>query len=64
VPATATSPAPTAGAAVAFAFGIPIALKDDALRHARAFIADLQHPGDREAAELLSLIDRALGGVR
>lgn len=57
------APALTAGAAVASAFGIPIALKDDALRHCRAFIAELQHPTDREAAELLSLIDRALGSV-
>lgn len=51
----------TAGDALASGYGIPVAVKDEALRHCRAFIADLQHPADPEVRELLGLIDRALG---
>lgn len=59
--APALAPMLTAADALASAYALPLAIKDTALRHARAFIADCQHPADREAGELLVEIDRALG---
>jgi hypothetical protein len=40
----------------------PAARQEAALRVARAFIADLQHPSDPEAAAVLAQIDGALEG--
>jgi len=53
----------TAGDAVRAAFGVDAQIErlTGALTKARNFIAELQHPADREAAELLGEIDRALG---
>lgn len=52
----------TAGDAVRAAFGVDAQIERlaGALTKARNFIAELQHPSDREAAELLAEIDRAL----
>lgn len=59
----ATSPAMSAGAALASAFGIEerTARLVGALLKARGFISGLQHPADPEARDLLAEIDRTLG---